>query len=151
MPGQQNDLKNTSAVVLDNVNVAPSALFGSLLIFFASVPFVVFGNGFFVMVGAVMIVLSFIDAANIATLMFTTKCLVNNGNLVIKYGLSRRLNVSMPALSIRDMKIKQTWFGSIFNYGSIIVISDDLGVMLQYMKTPLAAMETIKKSIGIRP
>jgi uncharacterized membrane protein YdbT with pleckstrin-like domain len=151
MSGQQNDLKNTSAVVLDDVNVAPSALFGSLLIFFFSVPFVVFGNGFLVMVGAVMIVLSFIDAANIATLMLTTKCLVNNGNLVIKYGLSRRLNISIPAPAIRDVKIKQTWFGSIFKYGSIIIVGDDLGVMLQYIKNPLAAMEAIKKSIGIWP
>ncbi len=151
MPGQRNGLKNTSAVVLNDVNVAPSALLGSLLIFFVSVPFVVFGNGFLVMVGAVMIVLSFIDAANIATLMLTTKCLVNDGNLVMKYGLSRRLNVSMPAPSIRDIKIKQTWFGSLFKYGSIIVIGDDLGVMLQYIKNPLAAMEAIKKSIGIWP
>ncbi|OYV71685.1 MAG: hypothetical protein B7Z70_16075 [Acidithiobacillus ferrivorans] len=131
MPGQQNGLKDTSAVVLNDVNVAPSALLGSLLIFFVSVPFVVFGNGFLVMVGAVMIVLSFIDAANIATLMLTTKCLVNDGNLVMKYGLSRRLNVSM--------------------HGSVIVIGDDLGVMLQYIKNPLAAMEAIKKSIGIWP
>ncbi|MHB8236830.1 MAG: PH domain-containing protein [Acidithiobacillus ferrivorans] len=151
MSGQQDDLKNTSAVVLDDVNVAPSALLGSLLIFFFSVPFVVFGNGFLVMVGAVMIVLSFIDAANIATLMLTTKCLVNNGNLVIKYGLSRRLNISIPAPAIRDIKIKQTWFGSIFKYGSIIIVGDDLGVMLQYIKNPLAAMEAIKKSIGIGP
>ncbi|CDQ09787.1 conserved protein of unknown function [Acidithiobacillus ferrivorans] len=151
MSGQQNDLKNTSAVVLDDVIVAPSALFGSLLIFFFSVPFVVFGNGFLVMVGAVMIVLSFIDAANIATLMLTTKCLVNNGNLVIKYGLSRRLNISIPPPAIRDIKIKQTWFGSIFKYGSIIIVGDDLGVMLQYIKNPLAAMEAIKKSIGIWP
>ena len=108
MSGQQNDLKYTSAVALDEVSVAPSAFFGSLLIFFISIPFVVFGSGFVVMIGAVIIVLSLVDAANIATLMLTTSCLVDNGTLVIKYGMARRLNISIPATAIRDVKIKQT-------------------------------------------
>ena len=90
MSGQQNDLKYTSAVALDEVSVAPSAFFGSLLIFFISIPFVVFGSGFVVMIGAVIIVLSLVDAANIATLMLTTSCLVDNGTLVIKYGMAPR-------------------------------------------------------------
>ena len=149
MSGQRNDVKYTTAVVLDDVNVAPSAFLGSLLIFLVSVPFVVFGSGFFVMIGAVIIVLSVIDAANLATLMLTTRCLVDNGNLVVKYGMARRQNVSIPATSVRDIKIKQTWIGSKFNYGSVIIAGDDLGVMVQYIKNPLAAMETIKKSIGM--
>ncbi len=148
MSGQQNDLKYTSAVALDEVSVAPSAFFGSLLIFFISIPFVVFGSGFVVMIGAVIIVLSLVDAANIATLMLTTSCLVDNGTLVIKYGMARRLNISIPATAVRDIKIKQTWIGTKFKYGSVIIVGDDVGVMVQYIKNPLAAVEAINKSIG---
>ena len=149
MSGQQYDLKLNPIMVLTDVTVAQSAFFGSLIIFLCSIPFLFLGTGFLIVIGAALIVLVFIDAANIATLTFTTSCAADNDKLIIRYGLIRPVRATIPASAIRHIAVDQSWIGSKFKYGSIIILGDDLGVRLQYIKAPQIAMDAIKDSVGL--
>lgn len=149
MSGQQYDLKSNPATVFADVTVAQSAYFLSLIIFLCSIPFLSLGTGFFIVIGAVLIVLAFIDAANIATLTFTTNCTADNDKLIIRYGLIRPVRATIPASAIRHIAVDQSWIGSKFKYGSIIILGDDLGIRLQYIKNPWIAVNAIKDSMGL--
>ena len=149
MPGQQYDLKSNPAMVLADVTVAQSAYFGSLILFICSFPFLFLGTGFFIVIGAVFIVLAFIDATNIATLTFTTNCAADNEQLMVRYGLIRPIRAIIPASAIRHINVDQSWLGSKLKYGSIIILGDDLGIRLQYIKDPQIALNAIKNSIGL--
>ena len=149
MSGQQYDLKLNPIMVLTDVTVAQSAFFGSLIIFLCSIPFLFLGTGFFIVIGAALIVLVFIDAANIATLTFTTSCAADNDKLIIRYGLIRPVRATIPASAICHIAVDQSWIGSKFKYGSIIILGDDLGIRLQYIKAPQIAMDAIKDSVGL--
>ncbi len=149
MPGQQYDLKLNPAMVLADVTVAQSAYLGSLIIFICSFPFLFLGTGFFIVIGAVFIVLAFIDATNIATLTFTTSCAADNDKLIVRYGLIRPIRAIIPASAIRHINVDQSWIGSKLKYGSIIILGDDLGIRLQYIKDPQIALSAIKNSITL--
>ncbi len=149
MSGQQYDLKSNPATVFADVTVAQSAYFLSLIIFLCSIPFLFLGTGFFIVIGAVLIVLAFIDAANVATLTFTTNCTADNDQLIIRYGLIRPVRATIPASAIRHIAVDQSWIGSKFKYGSIIILGDDLGIRLQYIKNPWIAVNAIKGSLGL--
>ncbi len=149
MSGQQYDLKSNPATVFADVTVAQSAYFLSLIIFLCSIPFLFLGTGFFIVIGAVLIVLAFIDAANVATLTFTTNCTADNDQLIIRYGLIRPVRATIPASAIRHIAVDQSWIGSKFKYGSIIILGDDLGIRLQYIKNPWLAVNAIKDSMGL--
>ncbi len=149
MSGQKYDLKSNPATVFADVTVAQSAYFLSLIIFLCSIPFLFLGTGFFIVIGAVLIVLAFIDAANIATLTFTTNCTADNDQLIIRYGLIRPVRATIPTSAIRHIAVDQSWIGSKFKYGSIIILGDDLGIRLQYIKNPWIAVNAIKGSLGL--
>ena len=149
MPGQQYDLKLNPAMVLADVTVAQSAYFGSLILLICSFPFLFLGTGFFIVIGAVFIVLALIDAANIATLTFTTSCATDHDNLMIRYGWIRPIRAIIPASAIRHINVDQSWIGSKLKYGSIIILGDDLGIRLQYIKDPQIALSAIKDSINL--
>lgn len=149
MSGQQYDLKSNPAMVLADVTVAQSAYIGSLIIFICSFPFLSLGTGFFIVIGAVFIVLAFIDVANMATLTFTTSCAADTDKLIVRYGLIRPTRAIIPASAIRHIGIGQSWLGSKLKYGSIIILGDDLGIRLQYIKDPKIALGAIKNSIGL--
>ena len=94
------------------------------------------GNKVVVAIGAVLLVLSFIDAANLLALKWTTAVELDEYAVRIRYGLIHKVRVSLPFSEIRHAVTQKSWLGEQFDYGSLVILAKSEGIRVQYLQDP---------------
>lgn len=128
-----------------NMVVVPSTVFASaILLLMMGVAVVILGRHFVQMLGLVLAVVAFIDAASIVTLKITLYSRIEKEGIRVRYGFARRVNVLMPWKDFRNANVYQSWLGKRFGYGSVILLGKRFGVRIQHIKNPWSYLEAIQ-------
>lgn len=133
----------------ENVARIPmSAFLRSAVLFAAGLVLTGFGSRFLVMIGVVLLVLSLIDSATLLTLKWTTAVAFDKQAIWIRYGLIRRVRVSMPLSEIRHVFTQKSWLGEKLNYGALVILARRQGIRVQYLQDPERIQERLEASMG---
>lgn len=101
--------------VIEKANVSWLSQFWYLLFGFL---FLLMGmptkNNFFLVVGAVLIVIAIINVV-------TTELAITNRRIIAKTGLIRRNTIELKVNRVESLGVNQSILGRIFNFGSIVV------------------------------
>jgi len=106
------------------------------------------GSRFVVMVGVVLLVLSLIDAATLLALKWTTAVAFDGQVIRIRYGLIRRVRVSMPLSEIKHVFTHKSWLGKKLDYGALVILASRQGIRVQYLQAPERIQERLEASMG---
>ncbi|WP_336936496.1 PH domain-containing protein [Acinetobacter beijerinckii] len=101
--------------VIEKANVSWLSQFWYLLLGFL---FLLMGmpakNNFFLVVGAVLIMIAIIN-------VLTTELAITNRRIIAKTGLIRRNTIELKVNRVESLGVNQSILGRIFNFGSIVV------------------------------
>ena len=149
--GSAAHAEHGSDVTMTAENVARipmSAFFRSAVLFGSGFALSSFGNRFVVMVGAVFVVLSLIDAATLFALKWTTAVAFDGRVIQIRYGLIRRVRVSMPLSEIKRVFTQRSWLGERLNYGALVILGSREGIRVQYLQDPERIQGSLEASMA---
>lgn len=101
--------------VIEKANVSWLSQFWYLLLGFL---FLLMGmpakNNFFLVVGAILIMIAIIN-------VLTTELAITNRRIIAKTGLIRRNTIELKVNRVESLGVNQSILGRIFNFGSIVV------------------------------